>query len=62
MEKNFYNYFNCNNKEELYSLIKDQNEIVKELTDYIEYAKENILERNYKIKINFRKHLGWGIL
>ena len=49
MENNFYSYFNCNNKEELYSLIKNQDEIVKELTDYIEYAKENILERNYKI-------------
>ena len=49
MEKNFYNYFNCNDKEELYSLIKDQDESVKELVDYIEYAKENILERNYKI-------------
>lgn len=49
MENNFYNYFNCNDKEELYSLIKDQDESVKELVDYIEYAKENILERNYKI-------------
>lgn len=49
MENNFYNYFDCNNKEELYSLIKNQDESVKELADYIEYAKENILERNYKI-------------
>ena len=49
MENNFYSYFNCNNKEELYSLIKDRDESVKELADYIEYAKENILERNYKI-------------
>lgn len=49
MENNFYSYFNCNDKEELYSLIKDQDESVKELADYIEYAKENILERNYKI-------------
>jgi len=49
MENNFYSYFNCNNKEELYSLIKNQDKSVKELIDYIEYAKENILERNYKI-------------
>ena len=49
MDNNFYSYFNCNNKEELYSLIKDRDESVKELADYIEYAKENILERNYKI-------------
>ena len=49
MDNNFYSYFNCNNKEELYSLIKDRDELVKELIDYIEYAKENILERNYKI-------------
>ena len=49
MENNFYNYFDCNNKEELYSLIKNQDESVKELANYIEYAKENILERNYKI-------------
>ena len=49
MDNNFYSYFNCNNKEELYSLIKDRDKSVKELADYIEYAKENILERNYKI-------------
>ena len=49
MDNNFYNYFNCNNKEELYNLIKNQDKSVKELIDYIEYSKENILERNYKI-------------
>ena len=42
MEKNFYNYFNCNDKEELYSLIKDQDESVKELVDYIENGKNKI--------------------
>ena len=49
MDNNFYNYFNCNNKEELYNLIKNQDKSVKELVDYIEYSKGNILERNYKI-------------
>ena len=39
MENNFYSYFNCNNKEELYSLIKNQDKSVKELIDYIEKNK-----------------------
>ena len=50
MKKNLYEYFNCKNKDELYELVKNKDESVKNLTDYIEHAKkENMLERTYKI-------------
>ena len=50
MKKNLYEYFNCKNKDELYELVKNKDESVKNLTDYIEHAKENMLERTYKIE------------
>lgn len=50
MKKNLYEYFNCKNKDELYELVKNKDENVKKLIDYIEHAKkENMLERTYKI-------------
>ena len=50
MKKNLYEYFNCKNKNELYELVKNKDENVKKLIDYIEHAKkENMLERTYKI-------------
>lgn len=50
MKSNFYEYFKCNNKEELYLKLKEEKQETKELADYIEYAKEDISLETSKLK------------
>lgn len=42
MKKNLYREFNCNSKEELYEKIKRQDDEIKPLLEFLDYAKSNI--------------------
>ena len=42
MKKNLYREFNCNSKEELYERIKRQDDEIKPLLEFLDYAKSNI--------------------
>lgn len=42
MKSNLYQYFNCENKEDLYLKLKNNDKEVKELSEYLEYAKKDL--------------------
>lgn len=42
MEETLYKYFNCKNKEELYTKVKKRDNSVRELLDYFTYVKEDL--------------------
>jgi hypothetical protein len=42
MKNNLYKEFNCNSKEELYEKIKRQDDEIKPLLEFLDYAKSNI--------------------
>lgn len=46
---NLYEIFDCNSKEELYSLVRERSEKVQPLLNYIDYAKGNIGNKNLRI-------------
>ena len=48
-KKSLYDYFECKNKEELYELVKNEDEKVRELIDYIN-SNENTLNKTYDVK------------
>lgn len=50
MENSFYEYFNCDTKEELYLKLKSGSEETKELAEYIEFQKQNKPSNSLNIK------------
>ena len=50
MKNNLYKEFNCNSKEELYEKIKNQNDEIKPLIEFLDYARANI--KNSRQAIN----------
>lgn len=46
---NLYELFDCNSKEELYSLVREKAEQVQPLLNYMDYVKGNIANRNKRI-------------
>lgn len=46
---NLYELFDCNSKEELYSLVRERSEKVQPLLNYMDYAKGNIGNKNSPI-------------
>lgn len=46
---NIYSLFNCSSKEELYALVKDRDDQVESLLNYLDYAKGNIVNKNKNI-------------
>ncbi|CAL7906352.1 PF04002 family protein [Fusobacterium necrophorum subsp. funduliforme ATCC 51357] len=57
---NLYQYFGCKNQEELYRLVENKNPSVRELIDFMNYAKEKIISKVEKIqhKEDMIKYLG----
>lgn len=47
---NLYNRFQCESKEELYMLVKENDERVQSLTNYMDFSKGNIGNKNQAIK------------
>lgn len=50
MKSNLYQYFNCSNREELYSKIKSDDKDVKEIVDFIEFSKSDLRYEKEKLQ------------
>lgn len=54
MKQNIYEYFNCNNKEELYEEIKKGSDKVKKLKEFIDYSKNTVCINEIKLSSPYK--------